>query len=106
MEVQRAVGVEGEGHPARHGEAVQCVGHLEAVLVVERDRPEGIDRRDLVLLEVQDVVALAIQRLAGGVSEVQRIDRVLRQVGAEALLRDDGALQVVIAINTHGVGVH
>jgi hypothetical protein len=44
---------------------------------------------------MEDVAIGAIQRLAGVVSEVDRVDRVLRQVGAETELGDDRALQVI-----------
>src|SRR5262245_60794946 len=52
------------------------------------------------------VVTATVERLAGVVGEVERIDRILGQVGPEPYLRDDGPFQIVIAIDTHGVGVH
>ena len=98
--------VEFERHPTADREPVEHIGHLEAFGVVERDRPEGVHGRRGAFVEVEGVFARAIERLAGVVEKVQRIDRIFGEVGAEADLRDHGALQVVVAIDTHGVGVH
>jgi hypothetical protein len=40
VELERAVSVVLEGHPARHGEPVQRIGDLEALEVIQRHRPE------------------------------------------------------------------
>lgn len=46
-EVDRAVGVVAEPVAVSEGEAIARVGDLETVLVVHRDRPESVDRRQL-----------------------------------------------------------
>ena len=71
-----------------------------------RERPERADWRQLVRGEVQHVSVVAVERLAVGVGDVQRIDRVLGLVGAEPSQRNDGPLQVVVAVDAHRVGVH
>ena len=52
------------------------------------------------------VVAGAVERLAVGIGEIEGIDRILRQVGTETELGDDGALEIIVAVNAHGVRVH
>src|SRR6266545_1364478 len=52
IEIERAVRVVLEGHPAAHREAIERVRDLEAVRVVERDRPEGMHWRGSILVEV------------------------------------------------------
>ena len=106
VEVEGAVRVVFERHPAADREPVEAVRHLEAVTVIQRDRPEGVHRRRGVLVEMQDIGVRTVQRLASIVREVERIDRVLRQVRAETELGDDRALQVVVAVDAHRVGVH
>ena len=106
VKVERAVRVVFERHPATHRKAIEAVCHLKAVTVVERDRPKGIHRRRSALVEMDRVLACAVERLAGFVGEVEWVDRIFRQVRAEAKLRDDGALEIVIAVNAHRVGIH
>jgi hypothetical protein len=93
-------------HPAANRKSVQAVRNLEAFTVIESDRPEGIHRRRTVLLEMQNISIRTIQWLACIVCKVERIDRVLWQVRAKTQLGDNRALQVVVAVNTHGVSVH
>jgi hypothetical protein len=45
---------------------------------------------------MQDIAIGAIQRLARVVGEIDRIDRVVRQGGAETKLGDNRALQIII----------
>lgn len=49
------------------------------------------------------VLVGAIERLAGFVEQVQRVDRVFRKIGAEPELRDDRPLQVVISVDAHAI---
>ena len=49
---------------------------------------------------MERVFVATIERPAGLVTEIERIDRILGQVRAKALLCDDGTLQVVIAGQT------
>jgi hypothetical protein len=60
-------------------------------LVVERDRPERIDGRQRLLVEMDRVVARAVEGAVVLVADIERIDRVLGQVRAEAELGDDRA---------------
>jgi hypothetical protein len=46
------------------------------------------------------VFVCAGERLTGVVGEIQWIDRVLGQVGTEANLSNQGAFQIVVAIDT------
>src|ERR1019366_172847 len=92
-----------ERHPTADRKTVQDVRHLEAIRVVERDGPECASWRRGALLEVNDVLVRSVQRLAGFVGEIQGVDGVLRQVRAEAKLRHDGTLQVVVPIYAHGI---
>ncbi|MNF92442.1 hypothetical protein D3C84_750870 [compost metagenome] len=106
IQIQRAIGVVLERHPAADGKAVEFVANLEAFRVIQGDRPERIDRRLRALVEMQHVVVGTVEGLPLVVPQVQRIDRILRQVSPQPDLRDDGALEVVVAINPHGVSVH
>ena len=67
---------------------------------------KAFDRRRGALFEMERVLVGAVERLAGFVAEIERVDRILGQVRAEAELRNDGALEVVIAVDAHRVGVH
>src|SRR5215813_3524467 len=75
IEVERAVGVVEKGHPAAEGETAQAVRHLEAFLVIERDRPECAHRRRGALVEADRIAVGAFERLAPVVEEVEGIDR-------------------------------
>ncbi len=105
IEIERTVGIVLERHPAADREPVEAVGNLETLRIVERDRPERLDRRRRALLEMQHVLAGAVERPAGLVAQIERIDRVFRQVRAETKLRNDGALEVVVAVDAHRIGV-
>ncbi|MCY1440763.1 hypothetical protein D9M71_570480 [compost metagenome] len=92
VQVQRAVVIGLERHPAADGKAFKLVTNLEAFRVVQGDGPEGIDRWRGAGREVQAVGVGAVQRLAVLIAQVQWVDRVFRQVGAQADLGHDGAL--------------
>jgi hypothetical protein len=88
-------------HPTADRKAIKTVCYLETVWIIERDRPEGVHWRRGTLLEVQRVFVGAIERPAGFVTKIERVDRILEQVRAEALLRNDGALEIVVPIDAH-----
>jgi hypothetical protein len=48
----------------------------------------------------------AVERFAGIVSEIERIDGILGQIRAEADLGEDRTLEVVIPVHAHGVSIH
>ena len=64
----------------------------ESPEVIERDRPKGLRRRDLVLVEVDRVVVRAVERLAVAVTQIEWVDGVAGQIGAKPDLGDHGAL--------------
>ena len=78
---------------------IERICDLEAFGVVERDRPEGVRWRRAALIEMKQVF------VSGLVCQINGIYGVLRQVCAETDLSDDGALQIVIAVYAHGVGI-
>jgi hypothetical protein len=106
VKVQRPIGVVGELVAVADGEPVDRVGGLEAFGVVHRHRPERLHRRQLVLGEVQEVVVVAGERPAMAVSDIERVDRILGWVGAQANHGHDGPLEVVVAVHPDRVGVH
>src|SRR5215471_10695352 len=106
IEIERSVRVVLEGHPTADGKTIERVGYLEALAVISRDRPESTCRRHLPFVEVKRVFVRAIKRLAGLITEIEGIDRILGKVRAKPNLGDDGALQVVVSIDAHRVGVH
>src|ERR1700732_1415896 len=55
VEVERAVRIVLEWHPATNGETVEAVGDLKALRVVKRDGPKGIHRRRSAFLETNRV---------------------------------------------------
>ena len=61
----------------------------------ENDRPECICRRRVILVEVQPVSVRPVERLTGFVAQIERVDGVLREVSAQAHLRNNRALQIV-----------
>jgi hypothetical protein len=72
VEIEGTIRVVLERHPAAHGEPIQDVPNLKAICVVERDRPEGADRRLSAFLEVNRVPIRPIERLAVFIAEIQR----------------------------------
>ena len=56
VQVKRAAYVVSQWVAVAEGEAVKRVGNLEAFLVVHRDRPEGVDWWQFLLVEVQNIV--------------------------------------------------
>ena len=52
------------------------------------------------------VLVRSVERLAVCIAQVERVDRILRQVRTEAHLRNYGALEIVVAVNAHGICVH
>ena len=87
-------------------EAVERVGNLISILVIKRDLPKGGRGRRRALIEVQDVLIGSIKRPACLIAKVDRIDRVLRHIRTETQLSHYGALEIIIAVDTHRVGVH
>jgi hypothetical protein len=76
------------------------------VVVIERDRPEGTGRWRAAFVEVDRVLVRSVERFAGFVDQIEGVDRILGKIRAKADLCDDGALQVPVSIDAHGVGVH
>ena len=66
--------------------------HRERVGVVGGHRPEGVDRREFAFIEMEDVVAVAVERSAFAVNRKRGIDGILRQVFAETAIGDGGAI--------------
>ena len=56
IQVERTVRVVLERHPTADCESIEAVRDLEAVPVIERDRPEGVHGRDGGFVEVDRVV--------------------------------------------------
>ena len=96
VKVERPIGVGLKWHVTAHRETIESVPHLKAFGVVEGDRPEGVHWRCRALVKMEDVVVRLVERLAGVIEEVDRIDGVLREIRAEADLGNDGALEVVL----------
>jgi hypothetical protein len=84
IEVERSVRIELEWHPAADGKTVQAVSYLEALLVVECYRPESVHRRDSRLIEVNCLFVRAVERFARLVAQIERVNRILRQVRTES----------------------
>jgi hypothetical protein len=72
LEIERAVRLGLERHPVRDGEAVDRIRNLEALRVIKGDRPERVSRRRGTVVESDGVLAGAVERLAGLVSEIER----------------------------------
>ena len=51
-------------------------------------------------------LVLPLEWLAVCIVEQQWVDGVFRLVCAEPYQRDDGTLEIIVAVNAHGVGVH
>ena len=83
IEIERTIGIEGELVPIAKGKAVDRIGREALLFRVHRQRPEGLYRWDLVLVEMQNVTTVAPERLALGIAERCRIDGVFDRVGAE-----------------------
>jgi hypothetical protein len=85
---------------------IKGAGGLKAIGVVHGYRPERPHGRELVPVEVKQVVVLAIQRLPIGIGDGERAHRILRLVRAQSNHRDDRTLEVRIAVDAGGVGDH
>src|SRR3546814_4831554 len=64
IQVERAVGVEGQLVAVADRETVDRVGDEKLVGAVHRQRPEGVGGRNLVLVEMQDIACRATERHA------------------------------------------
>ena len=95
-----------EWHPAADGKPIEGVCNLVTFGVVERDRPEGVSRWHLILVEMECVFVRSVERPAGLVTYIQGVDGILGEVCSETNLGDPSALQVPVAIDTHNGGVH
>jgi hypothetical protein len=84
INIERTFRVILERHPAADRETVEPICDLKTVRIIERDRPERFDGRGLPLVEVKHIIVRAVERLAGIVTEIKRVDRILGQVGTEA----------------------
>src|SRR5580658_148399 len=104
-DLERTVGIERESVAVADSVAIEGVGDRISVAVVERDRPERVDWRQLAFLEADDVAAGAVERLAAAVNGRRGIDRILRQVGGRERPLDGRALQIAGAVDAHGIGV-
>ena len=62
---------------------VERIGDEETLVVVHRERPEGIGGRRLHLVEMQHVLVRAIERSAIRIEARRREDGILGCVGAE-----------------------
>ena len=92
VKVERSIRAGLERKVTADRETIERVRHLKALGIIKREGPEGVHRRRGSLVEADPIFVRAVERLAGVVEEVQRIDRVFRQVGPKADLGDDGAL--------------
>jgi hypothetical protein len=75
--------------------SIEWICDLKAIGVIQRDRPEGFRGRHVSLAEVERVGF--IQRLAGLVGKVDRINGAFGKICSKAELRDYGALQIIVA---------
>src|SRR5258708_14590236 len=106
IEVERSVSVVMERHPGTDRLPVEIVGISEPIRIVHGNGPESVYRRRGPFLEVDRVFVRSVERLAGLIGEIERIDRVFRQVRAEADPGDDRPLEIVVAIDAHRIGIH
>src|SRR3546814_1691875 len=72
IQVERAVGVEGQLVAVADRETVDRVGDEKLVGAVHRQRPEGVGGRNLVLVEMQDIACRAAERLTRAVERHHR----------------------------------
>src|SRR3546814_7843667 len=77
IQVERAVGVEGQLVAVADRETVDRVGDEKLVGAVHRQRPEGVGGRNLVLVEMQDIACRAAERLTRAVERHHRINGFL-----------------------------
>ena len=101
VERQTAVGIERQVTAVAERVAVDRIGDEIGIVVVHRQRPERIDRRDLGLGEMQGVLVRAVERLAVAVEFSERIDGVLRQVAADAEESPARTIGVLGAVAAH-----
>jgi hypothetical protein len=55
---------------------------------------------------MENIVLRPVERLAGLIAEILRINGVLGQICTKALLGYDGALQIVVTVDSHCIGGH
>ena len=98
QKIDRAVAVGGEIAAVAERLALKRVGDEIAILVIGCHGPENVDWRELALIEVQHVVIGSVERVTILVCGECRVDRVLRQILAEAAIGDRGPIGVVDAV--------
>src|SRR5580704_4419635 len=76
IKIERPVRTVLEWHPATDGETVQAVSDLKTFLVVERDRPKSVHRRDGRFFEVNRVLVRAVECFARLIAQIERVNRI------------------------------
>src|SRR6185437_16503937 len=83
VKVQRSVRVKPERHPTADGKPIERVSNLESLVVIKRDRPEGVHRRRVTFVEVKLVFVRSVQRPPGIIGQIDGINRILGKVRPE-----------------------
>src|SRR5262249_14915041 len=83
VEIKRAIAIELQRVAIADGKALDGVGGKVAVIVVEGERPERLDRRQLAFFEVHTVALSALQGPAGGILQTRKVSRVFRRQNAQ-----------------------
>src|SRR6202012_4465998 len=86
VKVERSIRVGLEGKVTADRKTIEPVRYLKAFAIIECDGPESVHGRRSTLVEVDRVFVRAVERLAGVVEQVERIDGVLGKIGAETEL--------------------
>lgn len=81
--IQRAIGVVLQLVAITDCVTINRICNLEPACAVHGDGPERIDWRKLVLPRVKNIAVFTGERLALGITDVQRIDRIFRVIGTK-----------------------
>ncbi len=104
--IQRAIGVVLQLVAITDCVTINRVCNLEPACVVHGDGPERIDWRKFVLPEVKNIAVFTGERLALGITDVQRIDRIFRLIGTKPDQRDDCPFEVIVSVDAHRIRLH
>src|SRR4029077_2281315 len=106
IEIEGTVRVKLERHPATDGKPIEWVRNREALRIIKCSRPKGVCRGRRAVAEMNRIFVCPIERFAGVVAEVEGIYGIFGNIRTQPELRNDGALEIVVAVATHCVGVH
>ena len=104
IEIERSIRVVRQRVTITDREAVEFVGDLKSFSVVHGDRPERINRRQRIGIEMDDVRKIPYEDVSVGIRGEKRVDGIFRGIRAKSDQCDGRPLEIVVSVDPHGLG--